>query len=135
MTSLGVGGGLFPSISPAPQLGRARTRASFCLRGRAVLVACNSLTSLGAWGPGLPPSIDWVAHARYQSPIQISILITISNLNVKLEFQSKLCHHILDVGSGGVYCLDLTWHLVVGGSLAGPPPTDWVVHARYHLPF
>jgi hypothetical protein len=39
------------------------------------------------------------------------------------------------VGSGGVHCLDLAWHLVVGGSLAGgPPPTDWVVHARNHLP-
>jgi hypothetical protein len=24
--------------------------------------------------------------------------------------------------------------LVGGGSLAGPPPTDWVAHARYHLP-
>ncbi len=61
-------------------------------------------------GLASPASIDWVAHARYQSPIQFSILITISNLNVKSEFQSKLCHHILDVGSGGVHCHDLTWH-------------------------
>ncbi len=86
---------------------------------------------MGAWPP---PSIDWVAHARYHSPKQFSILIIISNLNVKSEFQGKSCHHILDVGSGDVHCLDLAWHLVVGGSSAGPPPTDWVVHARYHLP-
>jgi hypothetical protein len=38
------------------------------------------------------------------------------------------------VGSGDVHCLDLVWRLVGGGSLAGPPPTDWVAHARYHLP-
>jgi hypothetical protein len=56
-------------------------------------------------GLASPPSIDWVAHDCYQSPIQFSILITISNLNVKLEFQSKLCHHTLDV----VACTALTY--------------------------
>jgi hypothetical protein len=84
--------------SPHPRLGRARTRASFCLRGRAVVVACNSLTSLGAWGPGLPP-IDRLGRAR-----ALPFANIISNLNVKIEFQSKLCLHILDVGSGGVHC-------------------------------
>ncbi len=33
------------------------------------------------------PSIDWVAHVRYHSPIQFPILIIISNLNIKIEFQ------------------------------------------------
>jgi hypothetical protein len=110
MTSLGMGGGLFPSISPTPRLGHARTRASFCLRGRAVLVACNSLTSVGAWGPGLPP-IHRLGRA-HALPVANTIFNSnyISNLNVKSESQSKLCHHILDVGSGGVHCLDLTWH-------------------------
>ncbi len=99
-----------------------------------VLVACSTLTSFGAWGPGLP-SIHRLGRAR-ALPLANTIFNSNynSNLNVKSEFQSKLCHHILDVGSGGVHCLNLAWHLVVGGSLAGPPPTDWVVHARYHLP-
>jgi hypothetical protein len=41
-------------------------------------------------GLASPPSIDWVAHTRYHSPIQFSILIVISNINVISEFQSKL---------------------------------------------
>ncbi len=50
--------------SPHLRLGHAGTRASFGLRGRAVLVACNSLTSLAVWGPGLPPIHRWGrAHA------------------------------------------------------------------------
>ncbi len=54
-----------------------------------------------------------------------------SNQNLKVNYAII---YVLDVGSGGVHCFDLSWHLVVGGSLAGPPPTDWVVHACYHLP-
>jgi hypothetical protein len=123
----------YPPSPPPPDL-VVHVRAPLLTYVFVVMVACSTLTLLGAWGPGLTPSIDWVVHARYHSPIQFPILIIISNLNVKIEFQSKLCHHILDVGSGGVHCLDLAWHLVGGGSLAGPPPTDWVAHARYHLP-
>ncbi len=91
----------------------------------AVLVACSTLTSFGAWGPGLPP-IHRLGRAR---ALPIANTISILNFNFKLKCQSRM-----DVGSGGVHCLDLTWHLVVGGSMAGPPPTDWVVHAGYHLP-
>jgi hypothetical protein len=85
MTSLGVGGGIFFSFPPPPRLGRASTRAFFGLRGGAVLVACNSWTSLGVRGPGLPPYIDWVVHARYHLPIQFSIL----NYNFKFKCQIK----------------------------------------------
>ncbi len=108
MTTLGVGGGfIMPSSPPPPDL---------VVHVRALLFAyvvarywwrATRWLHLVYGGLASPPSIDWVAHACYQSPIQFSILITISNLNVKLEFQSKLCHHTLDVGGGGVYCLDL----------------------------
>ncbi len=87
---------------------------------------------MGAWPPPHPSIGSRTRATIRQYNFQFSVII--SNLNVKSEFQSRLCHHILDVGSGGVHCLDLPWHLVVGGSLAGPPSTDWVVQARYHLP-
>jgi hypothetical protein len=107
MTSLGVGGGILSSFLPTPRLGRACTCASFGLCARSVggVQHADYIWCMGAWPP--PPSIDWVGHARYHSPIQFSILIINSNLNVKSEFQSKLCHHVLDVGSGGMHCLDL----------------------------
>ncbi len=90
MTSLGVGGGIFYSFPPTPRLGRARTRASFCLRGRAVLVACNSLSSLGAWGPGLHP-IHRLGRARaLPFANTISNIILISNLNVNSKFQTQI---------------------------------------------
>ncbi len=85
---------------------------------------------MGAWPPP-HPSIGSRTRAT----------ICQNNFNYHSVFKSKrqnriskLCHHTLDVGSGDVHCLDLVWRLVGGGSLAGPPPTDWVVHARYHLP-
>ncbi len=90
MTSLGVGGGIFSSFPPTPRLGRACTRASFCLRGRAVLVACNSLTSFVAWGPGLPP-IHRLGHSRaLPFANTILIIILISNLNVNSKFQTQI---------------------------------------------
>jgi hypothetical protein len=65
-------------------------RASFGLCGRAVLVACNALTSLGVWGPGLPP-----IH-RLGSAGALLFANTIFNfqskfqqiLNVKSKFQT-----------------------------------------------
>jgi hypothetical protein len=133
MTSLGVGGGILSSFPPTPDL-VVHIRAPLLAYVLAVMVGCSTLTTFGAWGPGLPP-IHRFGLAR---ALPFANTISISNYNFKLKCQIRISKVnyaiILDVGSGGVHCLDLAWHLVVGGSLAGPPPTDWVVHARYHLP-
>ncbi len=92
MTSLGRRG-FPPLISPTRRLGRARTRASFCLRGRAVLVACNSLTSLGAWGPGLPP-IHRLGRAR-ALPVANTIFNSNYNFKPKCQIQIQLQCHLI----------------------------------------
>jgi hypothetical protein len=76
-------------LPPYPRLSCARTRASFGLRGRAVLVARNSWTSLGVWGPGLPPihRLGRALALPFANTIFISQII-ISNLNVKSNFQT-----------------------------------------------
>ncbi len=87
------GRGLFAFSSPTPRLGCARTRASFGLSGRAVLVACNSWTSLGVWGPGLPP-IHRLGCARalpFANTIFNSQIIISNYLNVKSRFQMAVC--------------------------------------------
>jgi hypothetical protein len=129
MTSLGVGGGILSSFLPPPDLVMyARVPLlAYVSSGVGGVQHADLTWCMRAW-PSPHPSIATIRQYNFQ------FSIIISNLNVKIEFQSKLCHHILDVGSGGVHCLDLAWHLVGGGSLAGPPPTDWVAHARYHLP-
>ncbi len=122
MTSLGVGGGILSSFPSTPRLGRARTHASFDLRvrGDGGMQHADFTWCMGAWPPPHPLIGSRTRATIRQYNFQFSIII--SNLNVKIEFQSKLCHHILDMGSGGVHCLDLAWHLVGGGSLAGPLP-------------
>ncbi len=92
MTSLGVGGGFLLHLPHPPDL-VVYARAPLLANVLAVLVACSTLTSLGAWGFGLPP-IHQLGRAR---ALPFANTIQISNLNVKIEFQSKLCHHIMDV--------------------------------------
>jgi hypothetical protein len=86
------GRGIYSSFPPTPRLGRARTHASFGLRGRAVLVACNSWTSLGVWGPGLPP-IHRLGRARvlpFAHTIFNSQIIISNYLNVKSNFKTAV---------------------------------------------
>ncbi len=134
MTSLGVAGGFISPHLPHPPTWSctyARLFLSTWSRGIGGVQLADFTWCMGAW-PLPHPSIGSRTRATIcQNNFNYHL---ISNLNVKIEFQSKLCHHILDVGSGDVHCFDLAWHLVGGGSLAGPPPTDWVAHAPYHLP-
>jgi hypothetical protein len=85
---------------------------------RAVLVACNSLTSLGVWGPGLPPHPSIGSRTRAticQYNFQFSIMI--SNLNVKLEFQTADRHvgyvqnHITGTSKCNLFQTLYHWHL------------------------
>jgi hypothetical protein len=87
-TSLGVGGGIFSSFPPTPRLGHARMHAFFDLRVSRCWWRAARWLHLVPGGLASPPSIDWVAHARYHLPIQFSFSIIISNLNVKSEFQT-----------------------------------------------
>ncbi len=153
------GRGYIILLPPTPRLGRARTRTSFGLRACSVgrVQHADFIWCMGAWPPPHPLIGSRTCATIHQYNFQFSIVI--SNLNVKSEFQtagrwvgawswphpltwsgtcalhptyvgwSKLWHHILDVGSGGVHGLDLAWHLVVG-RFSGWPPSHWLGCAR-----
>jgi hypothetical protein len=88
---------------PAPQLGRACTRAFWPMCDRCgkrpqmmtmavyttvyrAMVMCNASSALGGRGHLVgPPPIDWVVHARYHLPTQYSI--TISKLKLQTYFE------------------------------------------------
>ncbi len=81
-----VGGGILSSFPPTPRLGRVRMRASFGLRVSRCWWHAARWPHLVQGGLASPPSIDWVAHARYHAPIQFSIL----NYNFKSKCQNRI---------------------------------------------
>jgi hypothetical protein len=94
MTSLGVGGGVIkPSLSPTPRLIWSCTYARLFLpawsRGNGGVQLDDFTWCMGAWPPP-HPSIGSRTRATIRQ-YNFQFLIIISNLNVKIDFQSKLC--------------------------------------------
>ncbi len=90
MTHL-AGGGFFLSSPPPPDFGRARTRASFYLRIARYWWRATRWPHL-VHGGRPPPHPSTGSHTRATSrQYNFQFLIIISNLNVKIDFQSKLC--------------------------------------------
>jgi hypothetical protein len=90
MTSLGVGGGFIkPSLSPTPRLGRARARLFLPTwsRGNGGVQLVDFTWCMGAWPPP-HQSIGSRTRATIRQ-YNFQFLIIISNLNVKIDFQSK----------------------------------------------
>ncbi len=83
MTSLGVGGVKLSSFPPPPDL-VVHVRAPLLAYVLAVLVACSTLTTFGAWGPGLPP-----IH-RLGRALALPFANTIFNSNYKFKLKCQI---------------------------------------------
>ncbi len=86
-------------ISPTPRLGRVLTRASFglCVSRYWWRAARDITWCMGAWPPP-HPSIGSRTRATSRQ-YNFQFLIIISNLNVKIDFQSKTLPYTLYVAS------------------------------------
>ena len=96
MTSLGVGGGVIkPSLSPTPPLTWSCTYARLFLpawsRGNGGVQLDDFTWCMGAWPPP-HPSIGSRTRATIRQ-YNFQFLTIISNLNVKIDFQSKTLPH------------------------------------------